>query len=134
MTIYSDLAIIGFGYLQEVVILNKQMIVRIHCSPQSSEKDKRGEALSFSCIVNDPVIKNKFQCLDNELQNGSSILVKFAANYLETTGFQSCVTEDDPDHILNISAKLTTISVIYIDGVKDLFPEGEKSFGKIVNF
>lgn len=125
MTIQHDLSVIGFGYLQEVVSTGNKTTAHIYRLPTTQNSSKRGETLMFNCLVSDPLIKAELGAFQSALAQGCAVIVKFAAQYLETTGFLHCMAEGDPDHILNVSAKLTAISEIFVDGSKQPIGEGD---------
>lgn len=128
---FSDLSLTGFGYLQEFVRFNGDILARIYCLPAHENNANHNEAIILNCLVNDFLLKAKLGNCGSHLENGSAILLKFTANYLETTSFQTCVTKDDPDHIINIAAKLVAIDKVYIDGA--CFLEPSEIDLKIVN-
>jgi hypothetical protein len=105
------LSMAGFGYLQEVVTLNDQTLVRLYCLSPTHSSEQRSEMVVFNCSVTDETIKAKLARYQVDMEQSRAVIVKFAAQYLETTGFHHCMAKNDPDHILTISAKLTAIEV-----------------------
>jgi len=114
----SDLYLIGVGCLQNVTQVNHQIFAQIQRLPVSQKLGDRGEEILFNCLVEDPTLKALLSACDAHASQGRTVVVKFAAQYLETTSLQHCVDTCDPDHILTISIKLTAISEIFIEGVK----------------
>jgi hypothetical protein len=111
----TALKVTGFGYLTTVLEQTQEIIVDIGCF----NAHKQDEILYLSCIVKDPALFDRLKNYQATLSSGHAITLKFSADYLETTQFQSCWAEGvDPGHIVNMKAKLTAINTIYVDGVK----------------
>lgn len=113
-----DLTIRGFGYLQKVIEYDNADFVHIQCLPVASTGNNRDELVILNCVAKDENIKVKLRQYQCNAKNNNAVIVKFAAHYLETTACYNCQSPNDPERIIQITAQLTAISDVFVDGIK----------------